>query len=647
LASQRQIDANRKNSARSTGPKTPEGLEKSSLNAIVHGLRSKKIVKAREDSYTFENRRLKWMASADASDDREEFLVNLSVCQSFEIEHAQRAQVERVTGLIENYDENELEEVTKLGKRLFFDPAGPTPLYGIVPYFQPKKKKTSWNGEAVDTNDPAVLLRTLEKSWLGCTWLRFRWLELKARAETSCWQGLDRLKAIRLLGMQPIAALEDERVAKIFVASDAVFAIGENAFVELGGEMTSDRLEIYENEVIARWPDLLAIENAAEGREALINLVDREIEHLDELLKAHALNADAVTEKTLDRLRLDETPTGKYIRGYNLKCTSAFYRGLEAAKKFKNGRDPGRGTRDERRVPDDAWRGAAGLTREKRSGGEREEVDLSWAYESNVGGDHGTKTIGGTDGASPRELTRIDVILDTILSDAVTDSDDSIDTASDGVTDPLESRSSTVELGRETEGGERRAEDRGCQAADAVRLPEMDAPDHGTRADIQRNDANEANFCENVSLVQNNEPVEVTANSATDLALDKRAETKAEAPNSRSEILNSKSEIRSSKSENRGSESETASPEPEVENSRSPGAGLGDRIAGGRIRKASAKREMKRARREKAKKERERRRSKGVEKKAGDAPLGESMRETRAVPPEPPDHLGQQLARPP
>ena len=57
MATQRQIDANRMNSEKSTGPKTPEGLEKSSLNAIVHGLRSKKIARAREDSYAFENRR--------------------------------------------------------------------------------------------------------------------------------------------------------------------------------------------------------------------------------------------------------------------------------------------------------------------------------------------------------------------------------------------------------------------------------------------------------------------------------------------------------------------------------------------------------------------------------------------------------------
>ena len=78
---------------------------------------------------------------------------------------------------------------------------------------------------------------------------------------------------------------------------------------------------------------------------------------------------------------------------------------------------------------------------------------------------------------------------------------------------------------------------------------------------------------------------------------------------------------------------------------RSPGAGLGDRVAGGRIPWASPKRELKRARREKAKIEWERRHCKGLEKKAGDAPVGELTRENRAASREPPDHLGQQLPR--
>ena len=115
------------------------------------------------------------------------------------------------------------------------------------------------------------------------------------------------------------------------------------------------------------------------------------------------------------------------------------------------------------------------------------------------------------------------------------------------------------------------------------------------------------------------------------------------------EIRNSKSEIgRESETEVRKSKSEIGESKSETERIQSPrsriqrlaGAGLGDRVAGGRIRKASSKREKRRARREKAKKERERRLCKGVEKKAGDAPAGELSRETRAASPSRPMFLG-------
>jgi hypothetical protein len=223
---------------------------------------------------------------------------------------------------------------------------------------------------------------------------------------------------------------------------------------------------------------------------------------------------------------------------------------------------------------------------------------------------------------------------------------------------------------RRMEDGGRRAADPWWQSADAVRLPETDASAQEFCTDVQKHDANEANFCENVIASQNKELVEVTANSGPDLELDKEAKAKSEVPNSKSEIQSSKcenggcepeirslkSEIRSSKFESGGSESEsgrskseipgpkaeildskseirslepeTGKPDPKIENSRAPVAGLGDRVAGGEKQTARAKREMKRARREKAKKELERRLRKGVEKNAGEALDGELIGES-------------------
>ena len=51
------------------------------MNAYKDGLRSKKRVLLRDESYAFENRKQKWMAKANPSDDMGEFLVNQIVCQ--------------------------------------------------------------------------------------------------------------------------------------------------------------------------------------------------------------------------------------------------------------------------------------------------------------------------------------------------------------------------------------------------------------------------------------------------------------------------------------------------------------------------------------------------------------------------------------
>jgi hypothetical protein len=59
-------------------------------------MRSRKLALLREESIAFENRRLKWMANADAQDDIEEFLVHQIVSLSLEIERLDQARHERI-----------------------------------------------------------------------------------------------------------------------------------------------------------------------------------------------------------------------------------------------------------------------------------------------------------------------------------------------------------------------------------------------------------------------------------------------------------------------------------------------------------------------------------------------------------------------
>ena len=76
MTSQSQVASNQRNSLNSTGPKTPEGRLKSSMNALKHGRRSKMQALLRDESFAFENRRDRGMASADPHDDMGEFRSN-------------------------------------------------------------------------------------------------------------------------------------------------------------------------------------------------------------------------------------------------------------------------------------------------------------------------------------------------------------------------------------------------------------------------------------------------------------------------------------------------------------------------------------------------------------------------------------------
>src|SRR3954470_13887939 len=54
MATQKQIEANRLNAQRSTGPRTPEGKAAVRLNALRHGMRARTVVLPGEDRQEFE-----------------------------------------------------------------------------------------------------------------------------------------------------------------------------------------------------------------------------------------------------------------------------------------------------------------------------------------------------------------------------------------------------------------------------------------------------------------------------------------------------------------------------------------------------------------------------------------------------------------
>ena len=58
MTSKKQIEANRRNAKKSTGPKTEEGKAKSSMNALKHGLTSQRVWLNEEEKKDFHGFRL-------------------------------------------------------------------------------------------------------------------------------------------------------------------------------------------------------------------------------------------------------------------------------------------------------------------------------------------------------------------------------------------------------------------------------------------------------------------------------------------------------------------------------------------------------------------------------------------------------------
>jgi hypothetical protein len=354
MTSQARIAANQANGRKSRGPVTPRGRAISSMNGLKHGRRSKRIALMTDISYACEERRMRWMVRHDAGDDMEEFLISRNAGIATKLERIDRAEAEAFQSSIENADEKEHDEVLALGKRLFFNRCGSMATYGLGPKHA-LEVKTSLSGQALEADEPQLIVRKLESSELGTMLLLETWGELRARLEPGkFWQSPDRFRAIRLLGHQPIDARYDDEIAAIFYAS-AKLEPGQRApFRELRSDLDSDGLSELRKDVAKRCPELAALKDRAECRQILLDLVDRNVERLEEILATYQAKADTEDERTVAREGFDISPRGRQLHDYDLKYRRALNQGIAVYNKLTGRRTQGGGRRAEnggRRVP--------------------------------------------------------------------------------------------------------------------------------------------------------------------------------------------------------------------------------------------------------------------------------------------------------
>jgi hypothetical protein len=92
MATQKQIDANRRNAQKSTGPNTVEGKAKSRFNALKHGMTAKVAVLPHEDEFSYEELRRSTIESYQPANGAELMLVDLIAINYWRLLRARRVE---------------------------------------------------------------------------------------------------------------------------------------------------------------------------------------------------------------------------------------------------------------------------------------------------------------------------------------------------------------------------------------------------------------------------------------------------------------------------------------------------------------------------------------------------------------------------
>src|SRR3954470_2139580 len=155
------LAANRANSKRSTGPRSPAGKAVSKFNGLVHGMRAESDILPGEDAAALDRRIAAWADELGADTGPERYLAGAAARASWRIDRCRAAEAaaltRRVLGAGDSYDDALADEVEQLSYRL--------------------------------ADEPSAVVRQLRRSSVGCRWLIGRWGALADRLDG--WKALE------------------------------------------------------------------------------------------------------------------------------------------------------------------------------------------------------------------------------------------------------------------------------------------------------------------------------------------------------------------------------------------------------------------------------------------------------------------------
>jgi hypothetical protein len=342
-AAHSRAETNRTNAQKSTGPRSPFGKSRVKFNALKHGMRAKTILLPGEDEAAFRGRLDAWTVALDPRDEIEQFLVTRAVEVSWKLDRVRVAiAAQRTAARYAHADRlaEQAEQVVAMGRRLFWDPIGPLCLYPHGAGPNGEAQRVSYSGDPEDPDDPARLVVRLEAMALGCAWLLERWDELREILEAGLlWQPHDRLKAVRMLGRQPLEAVDDKRVMTIYLSCWTMDPADQHGFGDQRGELAAKETKLYVDRLNAREPLDGAPASPEEARAALLALIVEEEERLEGILDGHLEREEAESQASL---AFDDGAYGERLRKYELENDRTLLRIVETLRKRRQKADEAR-----------------------------------------------------------------------------------------------------------------------------------------------------------------------------------------------------------------------------------------------------------------------------------------------------------------
>ncbi|MDR3621752.1 MAG: hypothetical protein P4L85_20535 [Paludisphaera borealis] len=326
MATDAQLQANRANAKKSCGPKSDDGKARSKLNALKHGLHAKTVdfVLPHEDPAELDAKIQEWVDDYQPANAVERELVTRAARLSWTLDRAERYETallaKQVRKAMLRSRAKRMEKVCDLGRKLFYM-AGKR----LLPISGP-----AW------TDDPSAFIARLEESPEGAQWLLDRWVEMRCLLiSNENWTFLDQFKFVRLLGKQPLAAIDDPELNEIFLAWETIEDKWGTRFWLQMQEMTP-----YEDPAFSAWRVWREIVPRPENPETavafLLGIAEREIERLQDLLvDLEEIEGDDARELA-EQASFSASDASERLRRFQTARTRELLRTIDLLAKLRN-----------------------------------------------------------------------------------------------------------------------------------------------------------------------------------------------------------------------------------------------------------------------------------------------------------------------